>query len=92
MARDVEWCCEIACVRNLTASALPSSDLDIFEEEVLMNTITPVRVLRAFLPLVRQGKEKKLVFISSGMASIENAVYMPELSNSYSVAKAALNM
>lgn len=51
-----------------------------------------MRILRAFLPLVRQGQKKKVVFISTGCASIENAVYMPELSNAYSVAKAALNM
>ncbi|CCM05064.1 uncharacterized protein FIBRA_07270 [Fibroporia radiculosa] len=66
-------------------------DLEVFEEELRINTIAPVRVVRAFLPLVRKGKGRKVVFITSRLGSLELAPNFGALSVTYSTTKAALN-
>ena len=70
------------------------SDLEQLEEELRINTIAPIQVVRTFLPLIRKSTstERKVVIISSGLASIENAYFWAGLSEGYSVSKAALNM
>jgi len=67
-------------------------DLKLFEEEVLFNTVVPVQVTRPLIPLIRKSQKKKVVFITSVLGSIELGFNTPGLSNSYSTAKAALNM
>ncbi|PPR06691.1 hypothetical protein CVT26_001452 [Gymnopilus dilepis] len=67
-------------------------DLDSFAEEINFSTVAVVRVTRAFLPLVKKSKSKKIIFISSVLASSPVAFMMANQFNSYSVAKAALNM
>jgi len=49
-------------------------------------------MLRAFLPLIRQGQGKKILVISSVLGSIEQSFNMPSLADQYSVTRAALNM
>lgn len=51
-----------------------------------------IGTLRAFLPLIRKGHDKKIVVISSALGSIELAAGMPGLNDIYSVTRAALNM
>jgi NAD(P)-dependent dehydrogenase (short-subunit alcohol dehydrogenase family) len=49
-------------------------------------------LLQSFLPLIRQGHNKKIVVVSSALGSIELATGMPGLNDIYSVTRAALNM
>lgn len=67
-------------------------DLELLEEEIRVNAIAPIHVVRTFLPLLRKGHEKKVVFVSSNLGSMEEAGDYRELSNAYSMGKAALNM
>lgn len=70
--------------------------IDHLEAETLLgmlrvNTVAPLILTRVLLPLLRKGDRPKAVFLSSGMASIENKDGS-ELEYSYSASKAALNM
>jgi len=67
-------------------------DLEEFSEEMTFNTVAPLRVSRAFLPLIKKSELKRIVFISSVLASSQVTFMMVNQFNSYSVAKAALNM
>ncbi|KAF8962120.1 hypothetical protein BDZ97DRAFT_1733307 [Flammula alnicola] len=67
-------------------------DLDVFEEEIAFNTTAPLRVSRAFLPLIKKSELKRIIFISSVLASSNITFMMANQFNAYSVAKAALNM
>lgn len=69
-----------------------SRDLESFSEEMDFNTVAVLRVSRAFLPLVKKSQSKKIIFISSVLASSQVTFMMVNQFNSYSVAKAALNM
>jgi len=64
--------------------------LEHFREAYETNVIGVVRVTRAFLPLLENGKNPRIVNISSGAASVtakdDNGYY------AYSASKAALNM
>ena len=57
-----------------------------------MNTVAPIEVVRRFLPLVRRGTAKKVVFISSINGSLDWAADTASLSITYAAAKAALNL
>ncbi|PMD19994.1 putative short-chain dehydrogenases/reductase [Hyaloscypha hepaticicola] len=67
-------------------------DLPLFEKELNLEIINNTILIRTFLPLVRAGKEKKFVFITSVLGSIHLAEGMPGLNDSYCVSRAALNM
>ena len=56
------------------------------------STVAPLRVSRAFLPLVKKSEKKNVIFISSVLASSQISYMMANQLNAYSVAKAALNM
>jgi len=56
------------------------------------STVAPLRVSRAFLPLVKKSEKKNIIFISSVLASSQVTYMMANQFNAYSVAKAALNM
>jgi len=71
---------------------LQTVDYDIFHKELWLNTLAPLATVRAFHPLLCQGKEKKVLFLTSGLASITHADHSPGLAAPYSVTKAALNM
>jgi NAD(P)-dependent dehydrogenase (short-subunit alcohol dehydrogenase family) len=68
---------------------LANVDFDDYEMTLLVNTVGPVRVTQALLPNLQSGKQKKIVNITSGLASITNnggGYY------GYRESKAALNM
>ncbi|KAF8958901.1 hypothetical protein BDZ97DRAFT_1667971 [Flammula alnicola] len=67
-------------------------DLDEFAEEISFSTVAPLRVSRAFLPLIKKSELKRIIFISSVLASSQITFLMAGQFNAYSVAKAALNM
>jgi NAD(P)-dependent dehydrogenase (short-subunit alcohol dehydrogenase family) len=67
-------------------------DLDAFQEEILFNTVVPIRLTRAFLPLIKKSKEKKVIFVTSALGSFERTWPLVNECNAYSVSKAALNM
>ncbi|KAF8154558.1 hypothetical protein B0H34DRAFT_660182 [Crassisporium funariophilum] len=67
-------------------------DLDVFAEELTFSTVVVLRVTRAFLPLIKQSTEKKIIFITSVLASSQISYMMVNQCNAYSVSKAALNM
>ncbi|KZT03449.1 NAD(P)-binding protein [Laetiporus sulphureus 93-53] len=66
-------------------------DLKLYEEELRVNAIAPIHVTRTFLPLIRKGKAKKIVFFTSILGSITLATNWSDLQPVYSVSKAALN-
>jgi len=67
-------------------------NLSLVDDELHHMVTGTIGVLQAFLPLIRRGQDKKIVVISSGLGSIEKAVYLPGLNDIYSVTRAALNM
>ncbi|PCH40584.1 NAD(P)-binding protein, partial [Wolfiporia cocos MD-104 SS10] len=84
-------------IHNGAISLQPTSsfaeiDLTLLEQEFRVNTIGPLRVARAFLPLVRKSTQKKIVYISSTLGSIAASPTWIGLSDAYSLTKAALNM
>jgi NAD(P)-dependent dehydrogenase (short-subunit alcohol dehydrogenase family) len=64
----------------------------LFADELNFEIINNTILIRSFLPLIRLGKAKKFIFISSSLGSIELAGSMPTLNDAYSVSRAALNM
>lgn len=70
--------------------SLASLDHDEIRRVFEINTLGPLRVARAFLPLLERGREPRLVSITSLMGSIgDNA---SGGSWAYRISKAALNM
>jgi NAD(P)-dependent dehydrogenase (short-subunit alcohol dehydrogenase family) len=67
-------------------------DLPLFEDELKLEIINNTILIRSFLPLIRSGRAKKLIFVSSSLGSIQLAESMPGLNDSYCVSRAALNM
>ncbi|KAF8184692.1 hypothetical protein BJ912DRAFT_1032348 [Pholiota molesta] len=67
-------------------------DLEEFADEMTFSTVAPLRVSRAFLPLIKKSELKRIIFISSVLASSHITFLMAGQFNAYSVAKAALNM
>jgi NAD(P)-dependent dehydrogenase (short-subunit alcohol dehydrogenase family) len=76
----------------LNLLSLLSRDLDGFADEITFSTVAPLRVSRAFLPLIKKSELKRIIFISSVLASSHITFLMAGQFNAYSVAKAALNM
>ena len=72
-------------------------DFETLEKDMLesldINLLGYLKTVQAFLPLIRNGKEKKVVAISTGMADIDliNATDIP-YATPYAVSKAALNI
>lgn len=70
----------------------PSDLTDVFSTNVL----GPVRVTRAFLPLLRRSSTPRLVMVSSGMGSFSKQLHDPVYADiahlPYPASKAALNM
>jgi len=63
-----------------------------FDKELHVMVSGTLGLLRAFLPLIRQGQGKKILAISSIIGSIEQSINLPGLNDQYSVTRAALNM
>ncbi|KAK0187183.1 hypothetical protein F5146DRAFT_766206 [Armillaria mellea] len=74
--------------------ALIDSSPPILESYLATNVIGPHRVVSAFLPALRRGRDKKIIFISSSAGSFKIAESPTRMVRSgvYSVSKAALNM
>ncbi|EPS94641.1 NAD-binding protein [Fomitopsis schrenkii] len=66
--------------------------LKLYEEQLRLNTVAPLEVIRSFLSPLRNGGAKKILLLSSGLGSIQNAPNIPGYCESYSVSKAGLNM
>ncbi|KAI0727128.1 hypothetical protein C8Q72DRAFT_477061 [Fomitopsis betulina] len=66
--------------------------IELHEEQLRLNTVAPLEVVRSFLPPLRKGGAKKILLLSSGLGSIQNAPNLPGYCESYSVSKAGLNM
>jgi NAD(P)-dependent dehydrogenase (short-subunit alcohol dehydrogenase family) len=71
-------------------SELSTLDLAEVRRVLEVNTLGPLRVTRAFLPLLRRGKRPKLVHITSLMGSLADNRSGSALA--YRMSKAALNM
>ncbi|KPM34770.1 hypothetical protein AK830_g11801 [Neonectria ditissima] len=67
-------------------------NIEDFMAEMQFNLTSPIYLLREFLPLIRKGEAKKILIMTSSLGSVELAGYMTGLANTYSVAKASLNM
>ncbi|HEY1177501.1 MAG TPA: SDR family oxidoreductase [Phytomonospora sp.] len=86
-------------VNNAGVGAPPSSAEETPAEELRavfdVNVLGPVRVTRAFLPLLRKGTDPRIVMVSSGMGSIatyaDPLIPVPPML-AYPASKAALNM
>jgi NAD(P)-dependent dehydrogenase (short-subunit alcohol dehydrogenase family) len=97
MARTVEKQLPALDIVLNNAGVLPEDDHSIgtMQEDVLLSTFDinvagPVRVTQVLLPLVRRGTEKKIIHLSTEMASI--GANRRGGSYSYRISKAALNM
>lgn len=69
---------------------LEELDLDDVARTYNVNALGPIRVTRAVLPLLRKGKTRKIVHITSGMGSVTDNTSGG--SYGYRMSKAALNM
>jgi len=77
----------------------PASETDVEAMRAMfeVNTFGPVRVTKAFLPLLRKAKGARIVMVSSGLGSIAATVDMAHYIynvgyTGYSASKSALNM
>ncbi|KAH8914747.1 NAD(P)-binding protein, partial [Atractiella rhizophila] len=76
-----------------------SNTAEAFTEAFRVNVVGPIETTKAFLPLLRKGVDKKIVFISSNLG-LQYKVGTPldfdankvGMSGPYSVSKTALNM
>ncbi len=57
-----------------------------------VNTVAPLMVTKAFLPLIRAGSAPKVALMSSLLGSIASKTELPKGGYPYSVSKAGLNM
>lgn len=79
-----------AAVCESEGAVLEELDFDKTSTILTINTLGPLRVTKAFLPLLRHGSMKTIVNISSEAGSIENCRRKGMFG--YSMSKAALNM
>ena len=74
---------------NRNDSTLDTVDFDTMEFTLAINTLGPLRVIKALMPNLQKGEGKKVINISSQLGSVERSrggLY------SYRVSKAGLNM
>ena len=65
-------------------------DFSVNEQTFRVNSIAPLMILKYALPLIRKGRKKLIVNVSSEAGSIQNAWRKSEYA--YCMSKAALNM
>ena len=80
-----------------TPTLASTEPIDDIRTMIEVNTIGPLRVTQAFLPLLRRSQAARIVMTSSGLGSIDDAGDMAGLSwnvgyAGYSASKSALNM
>jgi NAD(P)-dependent dehydrogenase (short-subunit alcohol dehydrogenase family) len=76
---------------GMDRQSLETLDFEVFEQELGVNSMGPMRVSRAFLPNVLIGRQKTIVALSSA-ASSHGMIRMPSPLYAYRASKAALNM
>lgn len=89
-----------AVVNNAAVSGTPAPGEEVSPDDFGTlfdtNVLGPVRVTRAFLPLLRKSAVPRLVFVSSAMGSFASQIEDPEYRGiahvPYPASKAALNM
>jgi NAD(P)-dependent dehydrogenase (short-subunit alcohol dehydrogenase family) len=86
-----------AATAGLTPSAFsleePESVKKLFENDFGVSLYGTIWVTNAFLPLIEQGEQKKIVYASSGMADLPSIkVTGISYAVAYSVGKAAMNI
>ncbi|MBN1697032.1 MAG: SDR family NAD(P)-dependent oxidoreductase [Spirochaetales bacterium] len=69
---------------------LDEIDFSVYQQTFLVNSIAPLMVIKAFIPLLKAGDKKLVINISSEAGSIGNAWRKTEYS--YCMSKTALNM
>jgi NAD(P)-dependent dehydrogenase (short-subunit alcohol dehydrogenase family) len=79
-----------AGVFGATDATLASLDLDEVRRVFEVNTLGPVRVSRAFLPLLEKGARPRLVHVTSGLGSVADNRSGGHWA--YRIAKTGLNM
>lgn len=90
LAAGIDVLINNAAVCESEGTTIESVDFEKVAEILDVNTIGPLRVTKAFLPLLRRGSMKTIVNISSEAGSIENCRRKGMFG--YSMSKAALNM
>jgi NAD(P)-dependent dehydrogenase (short-subunit alcohol dehydrogenase family) len=81
--------------RMLTMNS--DDDFETLEKDILesleINLLGAIKTVHAFVPLIRNGKGKKVIAISSGMADIDliNATEVA-FASPYAISKGALNV
>ena len=70
--------------------SLAEIDFDEFETALKVNTVGPARVVRALLPNLRSGRERKIINVTTNLSSI--ASNLDGKFYGYRESKAALNM
>jgi len=81
-----------AAVSFQESASFETIDLKLFEEELRVNTVAPIEVVRQFLPLVRKSATKKVVLVSTIVGSLELAPSLATLAITYGATKAGLNI
>ena len=76
---------------GMERQSLETLDFALFEQELAVNSLGPMRVSRAFLPNVLASQQKMIVALSSA-ASTHGQIRMPSSLYAYRASKAALNM
>jgi len=78
-----------AAILNEREKNIEDLDLDACQLAFDINTLGPIRVIKHFLPLLKNGKNQSIINISSESGSLTNA-YSGDYP--YGLSKAALNM
>ncbi|KAF8877998.1 hypothetical protein BD779DRAFT_1228150 [Infundibulicybe gibba] len=92
LPHGIDYLINNAGVNFQPSAPFENMDYELFAKEMRFNTVVPVQIGNAFLPLVKKSSAKKIVFITSQLGSLEIGAQLPGLANAYSVSKAALNM
>ena len=61
-------------VTSFSSSRIGRQDLSPISKVHDTNVLGPIRVTTSLLPLLKEGKDKKVIFISSGVASLTRTV------------------
>jgi len=85
---------------GVTPKGPTETDASAFTETFRVNVVGVVMTTNAFIPLLKAGKEKKVIQLSSNLSSISQIVpkegepdsFLAPVAPSYSTSKAALNM
>lgn len=81
-----DYICALASLRRNRQLLTPRSQYRI-------NVVGPIHTINAFLPLLRKGKAKKVITLSSGMGDVDFVLRSGVPNQApYSISKTALNM